>query len=68
MNTLITYLRSIPMKSVAGFLCGVATIAAILEQNGVSLGHIGTGTGVALIAALATGVAHLITPSAGVSK
>jgi hypothetical protein len=49
-----------PKTSIAGVLLAVVTICGVLSQQGVSLGTAGTGTVVALIAALATGLLGLL--------
>lgn len=49
-----------PRTSVAGLLIAVATIAGVLSQQGITLGHAGTGTVVSLIAALATALLGLV--------
>ncbi|MDR3765286.1 MAG: hypothetical protein P4M01_14455 [Acidobacteriota bacterium] len=43
-----------PKTTVAGLLLGVTTVLGVLQQQGVSLGHVGTGTVVTLLSALAT--------------
>jgi hypothetical protein len=49
-----------PQTSIAGVLIAVVTIAGVLSQQGVTLGNIGTGTVVTLIAALATALLGLV--------
>jgi hypothetical protein len=43
-----------PKTSIAGLLLAVTTVLGVLQQQGVSLGHVGTGTVVSLASALAT--------------
>ena len=43
-----------PKTSVTGVLIGVASVAGVLSQQGVSLGKVGSGTVVSLASALAT--------------
>lgn len=58
-----------PKTTAAGLLIAVSTIAGVLAQNGVTLGHAGAGTGVALASALATALLGLLArdpaPAAG---
>jgi hypothetical protein len=49
-----------PKTSIAGLLIGIATIAGVLSQQGVSLGNAGTGTVVSLIAGIATALLGLL--------
>jgi hypothetical protein len=49
-----------PKTTVAGLLISVITIAGVLSQQGVTLGRAGTGTIVALIAAIATALLGLL--------
>jgi hypothetical protein len=43
-----------PKTSVMGLLLAASTVAGVLQQQGISLGHVGTGTVVSLASALAT--------------
>jgi len=43
-----------PKTTVAGLLIGTVTVCGVLTQQGITLGHAGTGTVVALISGLAT--------------
>jgi hypothetical protein len=43
-----------PQTTIAGILLAVITACGVLTQQGITLGHAGTGTVVALIGALAT--------------
>lgn len=49
-----------PKTSIAGLLIGIAAVAGVLSQQGVTLGKAGTGTVVALIAATATALLGLL--------
>jgi hypothetical protein len=49
-----------PKTSTAGVLLGMATILGVLQQQGISLGHAGTGTTVGLASALATALLGLL--------
>jgi hypothetical protein len=49
-----------PRTSVAGVLIAAITVAGVLSQQGVSLGHAGSGTVVTLIGALATALLGLL--------
>ncbi len=54
-----------PRTSAAGLLISVATVAGILSQQGVSLGHAGSGTVVSLAGALATALLGLLARDPG---
>jgi hypothetical protein len=43
-----------PRTSLAGLLIAALTLTGVLSQQGVTLGHAGTGSVVSLVAALAT--------------
>jgi len=49
-----------PRTSVAGLLIGAVTVAGVLSEQGVTLGHAGSGTIVTLIGALATALLGLL--------
>lgn len=49
-----------PRTSAAGLLIAAVTVAGVLAQQGITLGHAGTGSVVALIGALATASLGLI--------
>jgi hypothetical protein len=49
-----------PKTSVAGLLLALASVLGVFQQQGISLGHAGTGTGVSLGCALATAVLGLL--------
>lgn len=54
-----------PRTSAAGTLISIATVAGILSQQGVSLGHVGNGTAVSLAGALATALLGLMARDPG---
>jgi hypothetical protein len=49
-----------PKTSAAGLLIGVVTVAGVLSQQGITLGKVGTGNVVTLIAGLATALLGLV--------
>ncbi len=49
-----------PKTSIAGVLLAIITVAGVLSQQGVTLGHAGTGTVVALIASIGTALLGLL--------
>lgn len=49
-----------PKTSVAGLLLALTTVLGVLQQQGVSFGHVGTGTAVSLGSALATAILGLL--------
>jgi hypothetical protein len=49
-----------PKTSLAGVLLAVTTMLGVLQQQGISLGHAGTGTVVSLVSALATAALGLL--------
>ena len=49
-----------PKTSITGVLIAVSTIAGILSQQGIGIGHVGAGTVVTLAGALATALLGLI--------
>ncbi|HWE87226.1 MAG TPA: hypothetical protein VG267_19930 [Terracidiphilus sp.] len=49
-----------PRTSLAGLLIAALTITGVLSQQGVTLGHAGTGSVVSLAAALATAFLGLL--------
>jgi len=49
-----------PKTSLAGVLLAVTTVLGVLQQQGISLGHAGTGTVVSLASALATAMLGLL--------
>lgn len=56
-----------PKTSIAGLLIGVLTVVGVLSQQGITLGHVGTGTGLALLGGLATAFLGLISKDPGAS-
>jgi hypothetical protein len=54
-----------PKTSVAGVLIAVSSIAGVLSQNGITLGHAGTGTVIALIASLASALLGCVSRDPG---
>ena len=54
-----------PRTSVAGILISVAAVTGVLAQQGVSLGHVGSGTVVSLASALATALLGLMARDPG---
>lgn len=48
-----------PKTSAAGVLLAVTTVLGVLQQQGISLGHVGSGTVVSLVSALATALLGL---------
>lgn len=49
-----------PKTSVTGVLIAVSTVAAILSQQGIAIGHVGAGTVVTLAGSLATALLGLL--------
>jgi hypothetical protein len=49
-----------PKTTIAGILTCIVTVCGVLTQQGISLGHVGTGTVVALIGALASALLGLL--------
>jgi hypothetical protein len=49
-----------PKTSLTGACLAAATILGVLQTQGVTLGHIGTGTGITLASALCTAVLGLL--------
>lgn len=43
-----------PKTSIIGLLVGISGVCGVLAQQGITLGHAGTGTVVSLITSLAT--------------
>src|SRR5580698_9198376 len=54
-----------PKTSITGLLIAAATIAGTLSQQGISLGHAGSGTVVALVSAIATALLGLLAKDPG---
>ena len=49
-----------PKTSITGVLIAISTVAGILSQQGVAIGHVGTGTVVTLAGSLATALLGLL--------
>jgi hypothetical protein len=49
-----------PKTSAAGVLLAATTVLGVLQQQGIALGHAGTGTTVALASGLATALLGLL--------
>jgi hypothetical protein len=49
-----------PKTSLAGILLAMTTVLGVLQGQGISLGHAGTGTVVSLASALATAMLGLL--------
>ncbi len=60
MNSLIANIWNHPRTSAAGLLIAVVAVSGVLSQQGITLGHAGTGSVVTLIAALATALLGLL--------
>ena len=56
MNNIIAHWKT----SLGGVLVAAITVTGVLSQQGITLGHAGTGTTVALIGSLATAILGLI--------
>ena len=54
-----------PKTSILGLLIGVGGICGVLSEQGITLGHAGNGTIVALISALAAMFLNLISKDPG---
>ncbi|MGD0800512.1 MAG: hypothetical protein ABR906_04275 [Terracidiphilus sp.] len=59
MNPIANIWKS-PKTSAAGLLIAVVTIASVLEQQGITMGNLGTGTIVTLVSGLATALLGLL--------
>lgn len=60
MVNLLDRVISHPKTSAIGVLLGLTTVLGVLQQNGVSLGHVGSGTGISLASGLATALLGLL--------
>jgi hypothetical protein len=49
-----------PKTSAAGLLLALTTVLGVFQQQGISMGHAGTGTGISLGCALATAVLGML--------
>jgi hypothetical protein len=54
-----------PKTSITGLLIAILTIAGVLSQQGINLGHAGTGTVVTLVSAVATALLGLFAKDPG---
>jgi hypothetical protein len=67
----LTWLNNLvkhPKTSLAGVLIAIVTVTGVLSQQGITLGHAGKGTIVALIGAIATALLGLVSKDPGSSK
>jgi hypothetical protein len=60
MNTLFANIWNQPRTSAAGLLIAIVSIGGVLSQQGISLGHAGTGTVVTLVSSLASALLGLL--------
>lgn len=60
MKQLIANIWQHPYTSAVGVLLCITTILPVLTQQGISLGHVGTGTVVTLISGLCTALLGLL--------
>jgi hypothetical protein len=60
MNPLMTNIWNHPRTSAAGLLIAVVSIGGVLSQQGITLGHAGTGTVVTLVTAIASALLGLL--------
>lgn len=60
MNPLIANIWNHPRTSVVGLLIAVISVGGVLSQQGISLGHAGTGTVVTLATAIASALLGLL--------
>lgn len=49
-----------PKTSAAGLLLALTTVLGVLQQQGISLGHVGTGTVISLVSGVATAMLGLL--------
>jgi hypothetical protein len=49
-----------PKTSLMGVLLAVTTVLGVLQQQGIALGHAGSGTVVSLVSAMATALLGLL--------
>src|ERR1700692_3084649 len=54
-----------PQTSLAGLLIATLTVAGVLSQQGINLGHAGSGTVITLISAVATALLGLLAKDPG---
>jgi hypothetical protein len=60
MSPLVANIWNHPRTSAAGLLIAVVSIGGVLSQQGISLGHAGTGTVVTLATAIASALLGLL--------
>jgi hypothetical protein len=60
MTGLLERILEQPKTSAAGLLLALTTILGVLQQQGVSLGHVGSGSVISLGSALATAMLGLL--------
>lgn len=60
MTEMINRIVANPKTTATGMLLGLTTILGVLQQQGISLGHLGGGTIVSLGSALATAFLGLL--------
>jgi hypothetical protein len=60
MNTFVSNIWNHPRTSAAGLLIAIISIGGVLSQQGITLGHAGTGTVVTLVTAIATALLGLL--------
>lgn len=54
-----------PKTSTAGLLIGIVSIASVLSQQGVTLGHVGSGDVLSMVAGVATVLLGLVAKDPG---
>ena len=67
MSLLISNIWNHPRTTAAGLLIAVVSIGGVLSQQGISLGHAGTGTVVTLATAIASALLGLLARDPGQS-
>jgi len=60
MNTLVSNIWNHPRTSAVGLLIAIISIGGVLSQQGISLGHAGSGTVVTLAMAIASALLGLL--------
>lgn len=65
MGNIFSNILEHPKTSIAGILTGLATIAGVLSRSGITLGHAGNGTIVALVGGLASALLGLLAKDPG---
>ena len=54
-----------PKTSAAGVLIGIVSVASVLSQQGVTLGHVGSGDVLSMVAGVATVLLGLVAKDPG---